>query len=253
MEQPVSMPWSAPAFTRPPHGWKGVRSVVFPFAPDPEEAMRIMPPEMGLSPGPGLITMLSYPQTEIIHPFKELVVMIPVRVGDVEGNYIPYIYVTTDEALIPGREIAGFPKKIADIEWERDGDTFAGSVTRWGVEILRIDGTITGPMPDNLMESQGELAGKPVLNYKLIPGPAGEIEIEEITSVTLDVVPHEAEIGTATVRGDDSDLDPVARLVPGSEGILIAMMSDNTIPAGSVLRRIDRATAPEAEHAGTHA
>ncbi|MCE7884142.1 MAG: hypothetical protein DYH08_09830 [Actinobacteria bacterium ATB1] len=226
MEQPVSMPWSAPAFTRPPHGWKGVRSVVFPFAPDPEEAVRIMPPEMELSPGPGLIAMLSYPQTEIIHPFKELVVMIPVRVGDVEGNYIPYIYVTTDEALIPGREIA----------------LAMGPV-----------GTITGPMPDNLMESQGELAGKPVLNYKLIPGPAGEIEIEEITSVTLDVVPHEAEIGTATVRGDDSDLDPVARLVPGSEGILIAMMSDNTIPAGTVLRRIDRATAPEAEHAGTHA
>src|SRR5512139_2001540 len=136
MTQPISMPWAAPAFTLPPHHWPGVRLIVVPFVPKPGAVERILPPGMEAADGPGMITMLTYPQTPIIHPFKELVVMLPVRVGNVEGNYVPYIYVTTDEALIPGRELCGFPKLLADIVWERDGDRFRGSATRWGTRIL---------------------------------------------------------------------------------------------------------------------
>jgi acetoacetate decarboxylase len=102
----------------------------FPFAPRPGAVERILPPGMEPAEGMGLVTLLSYPQTDIIHPFKELVVMVPVRVDDTLGNYVPYIYVTTDEALIPGREIAGFPKKLAEVAWEREGDRFRGSATR---------------------------------------------------------------------------------------------------------------------------
>jgi acetoacetate decarboxylase len=240
MSQPISMPWSAPVFPPPPHHWPGVRLVVFPFLPKPGAVERILPPGMTPGDGPGLITMLTYPQTPIIHPFKELVVMVPVRVGNVEGNYVPYIYVTTDEALIPGREIAGFPKKIADVVWERDGDRFRGSATRWGKRILSLEGMITGPMPAEMAAAQSEGARRPSINYKLVPGPAGEIEIEEITAVQLEVVPHQVEMGSAQVRCEPSEWDPVSELVPDSEGPLIAMVSDNTIPAGRVLQRIER-------------
>ena len=140
MAQPISMPWSAPVFPELPHRWKGVRMAAFPFAPRPGAVERILPPGMEPAEGMGLLTLLSYPQTDIIHPFEELVVMVPVRVDDTLGNYIPYIYVTTDEALIPGREIAGFPKKLAEVTWEREGDRFRGSATRWGKRILQVEG-----------------------------------------------------------------------------------------------------------------
>jgi len=240
MTLPISMPWSAPVFPPPPHGWKGVRVAVFPFAPCAEEVARILPPGIEPADGLGLVTMLSYPQSDILHPFKELVVMVPVRVGTTLGNYVPYIYVTTDEALIPGREIAGFPKKLADITWERDGNAFRGTVTRWGTTILTLEGTLEAPMPPELAQAQAEAARRPAINYKLIPGPAGEIEIEEITAVELEVVPREAELGRGRVRCEPSADDPVAALVPPSEGMLVVMLSDNTIPAGTVLERIDR-------------
>jgi acetoacetate decarboxylase len=226
-----------------------VRVIVFPFLPAAGAVENILPPGMEPGDGPGLITMLSYPQTEIIHPFKELVVMVPVKVGDVEGNYVPYIYVTTDEALIPGREIAGFPKKIADVVWERDRDRFTGSATRWGKRILSLEGTIQGPMPPEIAAAQAGAARRPAINYKLIPGPAGEIEIEEITAVELDIVQREVEMGFGRVRCEASELDPLAALIPESEGPMVAIVSDNTIPAGRVLRRIDR-TAPAAESGG---
>ena len=153
---------------------------------------------------------------------------------------MPHIYVTTDEALIPGREIAGFPKLIADVRWERDGNHFQGSATRWGKKILSLEGTVDAPMPAEMAAAQGEAARRPAINYKLIPGPAGEIEIEEITAVDIDVQTRSAEIGRGRVHCEASADDPVAELVPDSEGPMIVLLSDNTIPAGRVLERIER-------------
>jgi acetoacetate decarboxylase len=239
MTFPISMPWSAPAFSRPPHAWKGVGMAVFPFTPRPEALRKVLPPGIEPAEGQGMITMLCYPQSEI-HPFNELVVLVPVRVGATRGNYVPYIYVTTDEALIAGREIAGFPKLIADVRWERDGGRFRGSATRWGQEILRLEGNIDAPLPPELAVAQGQASRAPTINYKLIPGPGGEIEVEEITAVDLELEPRAAEIGRGRVRCDPSAHDPLAELVPESEGPLIMLLSDNTIPPGRVLQRIER-------------
>jgi acetoacetate decarboxylase len=227
-------------FGQLPHRWRGVRVAALPFTPRPGALERILPPGMEPADGPGFVTLLSYPATEFQHSFEEAVVMAPVRVDETLGNYIPYIYVTTDEALIPGREIAGFPKKLAEVAWGRDGDRVHGSVTRWGKRILSIEGRIQGPMPEAPAPGAGPGPGAPALNYKLIPGPAGEVEIEEITKVQIDVVPREQEIGQARIRCEPSDFDPVADLVPEAEGAMVVMLSDNTIPAGEVLKQVKR-------------
>jgi acetoacetate decarboxylase len=238
MSQPISMPWSAPVFPPLPHRWQGVRMAVIPFTPRPGSVERILPPGMETAEGPGMLTLLSYPPNETQHAFNEFVLLVPVRVDDTLGSYVPHIYVNTDEALIPGREIAGFPKLLADVEWERDGSRFRGSVTRWGVRIFSVEGEIRGPMPEQAGAATGP--GGPSLNYKLIPDASGGIAIEEITKTQLEIVPREREIGQARFRSDPSDWDAVADIVPEGEGPLIVMLSDNTIPAGEVLKQIKR-------------
>lgn len=245
MSDPISMPWSAPVFPAPPHSWKGVDVAAFTFVPDSDGLAEILPPGIEPAAGLGMITMLSYPPSEIIRPFKELVVLVPVEVDGVAGNYIPHIYVTTDEALIAGREIAGYPKLIAEIEWERDGDSFHFSAARWGTTFLEVDGQISGEAPPGMEEMQAEAASKPTFNYKIIPGPAGEIETEEITETYLEVKPTKVEIGTAKLTTTPAEGAPVAKVVPSSEGMLIVLKSDNVIPAGKVLKRItDRIAVP---------
>jgi acetoacetate decarboxylase len=49
--------------------------------------------------------------------------------GDM-GYYIPYIYVTNDAAMAAGRELAGAPKKMADIRLETEYDYIQGVVER---------------------------------------------------------------------------------------------------------------------------
>ena len=244
MAEPWSMPWSAPVFPQPPHSWQGVREVVLPFQPDPDAVAAMLPPPLEPAEGPGILTMLTYPwgAPQRIHPFNEAVVMVPVRLGDLVGNYVPYIYVTTDEALIAGREAAGWPKKIADITWERDGDRFTGSVTRWGTTIIEVTGDLSAPSAsdDSLLGALLTGGQRPTLNYKLIPGPGLEVEIEEITSSQLEIVPSDVVVGTGTIRTASSEDDPVGALVPASAGPLVAMVSDNTIPLGEVVHRVDR-------------
>lgn len=248
MPDPITFPWQSPLFPPPPHSWRGVEMMVFPFAPEPAQVAAILPPGLDARDGMGLVTMLSYPPGDGtgIHPFREAVVMVPVTCdaaggnadGNAEGNYVPYIYVTTDEALVAGREIAGWPKKLADITFERDGASFRGSVTRWGETLLTLEGTLTGPAPDDLLEMQGAAASTPTLNYKLIPDPAGEVVIEQITSSRLEIVPRRMELGTGRLTTASSDADPLGRLVPASEGPLVALLSDNTIPAAEVVKEL---------------
>ena len=80
---------------------------------------------------------------------------------------------------------------------------------------------------------------RPTFNYKLIPGPGEEIEVKEITSSTLEIAPSEMAVGTGRLRTSSSEDDPVAALVPGADGALVTMVSDNTIPLGEVVHRID--------------
>ena len=244
MTQPISMPWSKPIFPPLPHSWRGVRIAALPFAPRPGSVERILPPGMEPAEGPGMLTLLCYPASDFqLHPFNEFVVMVPVRVDDVVGTYIPHIYVNTDEALIPGREIAGFPKLLADVQWEREGASFRGSVTRWGECIFEVEGELQGPLPEAVANAQREGVSRPSLNYKLIPDPAGGIAIEEITKTQLEIVPREQEIGQARFRARSTPWDALADVVPDAEGPLIVVLSDNTIPAGETLKQIKRGAA----------
>lgn len=242
MTEPVSMPWAAPVFPVPPHSWKGVRTAVLPFEPDSDAVRAILPPGLEPGDGPGLVTMLCYGwgHEPRIHPFNEAVVLVPVRCDGQDGNYVPFIYVTTDEALIAGREAAGWPKKLAEISWERDGDHFRGSVTRWGETILSVEGEL-GADPPAGFDATALMTGaaRPTFNYKLIPGPGDEIEVEEITSTTLEIVPKAVEMGAAVLSAASSPTDPVATVVPSTACALVVLESDNTIPLGTVVRRID--------------
>jgi len=56
-----------------------------------------------------------------------------IMVKDIHGEmgyYIPYIYVTNDAAMAAGRELAGAPKKIADIKLENKSDYIEGTLER---------------------------------------------------------------------------------------------------------------------------
>ncbi len=59
-----------------------------------------------------------------------------------EGTYLVTMPMTTEQAVVPGRETFGEPKKIAEIDFERDGDALSSSVSRMGMTYLSVKGTV---------------------------------------------------------------------------------------------------------------
>jgi len=55
-----------------------------------------------------------------------------------EGDYLVTMPMTTEQAVVPGRETFGEPKKIADISFERGDDAVAASVSRMGLTYLSV-------------------------------------------------------------------------------------------------------------------
>jgi acetoacetate decarboxylase len=75
---------------------------------------------------------------------------------------------TTEQAVVGGRETFGEPKKLADISLTRDGDAVRGSFTRMGTTFLEIAGRVTGeaaPTTDRTRTS---------FYFKFLPSPSGK-------------------------------------------------------------------------------
>ncbi len=64
-------------------------------------------------------------------------VVVPARYGDLTGGHVLYEYVTTDDAMAGGREVWGYPKKMAAVTFdEAPGGTINATVTRLGNRLI---------------------------------------------------------------------------------------------------------------------
>jgi acetoacetate decarboxylase len=74
-------------------------------------------------------------------------VNVPARHGDVVGRYALALPMSSEAAVIGGRETFGEPKKLAEIRLEREGKDLRGTVTRNGITYLEMNGRVVETLP----------------------------------------------------------------------------------------------------------
>lgn len=80
-----------------------------------------------------------YPRTNFGSVYNEAAVFFNVQYAGEEGSYCLMMHVTEDMALILGRELFGYPKKIAEeISLDVTSDGLKGKCVRRGVEVISI-------------------------------------------------------------------------------------------------------------------
>ncbi|MBB3037088.1 acetoacetate decarboxylase family protein [Hoyosella altamirensis] len=103
------------------------------------------------------------------------------------GIHCPWMILDDDAALILGREVLGYPKKLGSIDWSIDGDAIKATATRRGTTLIEMHGTL-GVVIDNAPPILGRphrnVVGS-VLPYMVAFTP-GEHAIE-VRSANLDV------------------------------------------------------------------
>ncbi|WP_334074161.1 MULTISPECIES: acetoacetate decarboxylase family protein [Paenibacillus] len=87
-----------------------------------------------------------YPRTSFSLPYSEAALFVLADYHGEVGTYCLSMPISDDVAMGLGREICGFPKKIADIEMKKDGNLVEGTVRRHGIDFFRVRAHLNGKM-----------------------------------------------------------------------------------------------------------
>jgi acetoacetate decarboxylase len=212
-----SMPPWAPLFPKPPYFYKDTALMIFKYVTN-DSAARLAPDVVDLvdPPTAGLV-FASYPSSNL-GPYDEVVLYLDVVFKGQPFQFAAFLYVTTDAAMAAGREMGGYPKKIARIEFLPGPDRTAVMERPSGLRIC------TGTMrPEERLfpDPDPQRAAGPllplVLNYltlRLVPSPQLNqpptvMELIE-THWTIDCTEVWTGPGSCQLTGA-SELDPLHR------------------------------------------
>jgi hypothetical protein len=107
-------------------------------------------------------------------PYNELLTVIPCLHDGQMWLYVPLIYVTNDAALAGGREIGGWPKKLAKIDFDRVGDEYRCTLERHGERLASVRMTIGGPLFSTPLPADKTVSLPDPYNMTLpLPPPTG--------------------------------------------------------------------------------
>ncbi len=140
--------------TEPTRG-EGEAVVPFPACPrlevtyltDPDALAGALPPPLGPPPKPRV--HVRFTRIEVNGHVHEHVCsfLVDAMYRGTLGQHCLVMPIDLADAIAPSRERYGEPKKLAHLEFTRDGNHIHASVTRQGVTIIEVDGDVTGALP----------------------------------------------------------------------------------------------------------
>ncbi|HEX3898070.1 MAG TPA: acetoacetate decarboxylase family protein [Mycobacteriales bacterium] len=144
-------------------------TLVATYETDPEAIAAVLPPP--LSPPAEPLVRLTIATVDLGRGYPVFgagTFAVHARHEGVDGDYALVMPMTTEQAVVGGRETFGEPKKLAEIGLDRSGDDVRGHFTRMGTTFAEITGRVTGevePSPDRTRTS---------FYLKFLPSPTGK-------------------------------------------------------------------------------
>ncbi|MFW9965420.1 MAG: acetoacetate decarboxylase family protein [Candidatus Sifarchaeia archaeon] len=207
------------------------------FVTTREAIERVLPPP--LEPGDTLgasAYVAEFHRPNFCPPYNEAAVFVPCKYNGEEGSYCLAMPVNNDIAMIGGREIYGYPKKIADsISVTREGNNVHGVCVRRGIPIIEIKGALTevleegGPTsPHFVVKSMLDEKGVGVYSKPVLMRQQNIVELPKI------------EIGEGAVSFGESKYDPLHE-IPVKEVMMVSYSENATIimPPGNPILEIN--------------
>jgi acetoacetate decarboxylase len=204
-----SMPSTSPFYPEPPFYFENNKIISVIFTTTKEALRELVPAPLVPNPqnlGYIYIGILNVPQRGV---YKEAGIGIPAFFGEKIGNYLLYLYLDEAFAIVPGREIWGWPKKDAEIAFIEEKDAYEAKVRRYGTTIigLSLDNLeVVQPIPDS--------SNTPNFNLKIIPSVKknNPPDVLQLTSSTVISKKKALFQGKANLVFNSSPDDPLSKL-----------------------------------------
>ncbi len=183
---------------------------------DPRVARRFVPfpLTMGRAPTATIFTAF-FPKNSFGSVYREAGVFFHVRHGFRRVIFCPWMIVDDDVALITGRELLGYPKKLGEIDWSlearasgaEEGARIHGVASRRGAELITMRGTLGAKVA-----SAPPVLGRPHRNVR---GPMG-LAVPKLLAFTPHEVPIEVREANITLTVGGSERDPLHEMGLGA-------------------------------------
>jgi acetoacetate decarboxylase len=211
----------------------GGEMVSIEFVTRQEIVERLLPPGLASPPQPTGIAYVGRWSHSNAGPFEGGAVYLRARHGDLEGDYCLAMPMSTERAILFGREMLGEPKKLCTVAFERDGKRVRGQLLRGGRPIVAIEGTLSQPVPVQRFESAA-------FHYKYSHRVDGR-GLEHDPLLVRVVVRHElrrAEAGAGSLRLGSTPHDPLGEIEVVKVGSVL-YAEGNLRGQASVVARVD--------------
>ena len=229
-----AMPLTSPAFPPGPYRFKNREFLIVTYRTDPEALRAVVPEPLQFTDAIVKYEFIRMPDSTGFGDYTESGQVIPVTFNGVAGGYVHSMYLNDEAPIAGGRELWGFPKKLASPKFSVETDTLLGTLDYGSVRVA----TATMGYKHSTLDAEKIKAGMLAPNYllKIIPHVDGTPRICELVEYFLeDVTIKGAWTGPAALELAHHALAPVARL-PVLEVISgTHILSDMTLGMGRVI------------------
>lgn len=188
-----------------------VSQVVIDYKTDPELAAAILPPPLEAR-GDGLMRVvlsqvaMHISENQTMH-IGSGVFGVHCNYQSQQGYYVVTMPMSSEAAVIGGREMYGEPKKIAEIEFNKIGNHVSSSISRHGLTYISFEGDIGDKIEAKTIDDKAFV-------FKAFPSVSGMgLEYEpQLMQLNLSRKQRECYAINGELILSDSPLDPVADL-----------------------------------------
>lgn len=207
--KPKGQPFLKPLYGFPPYQYTGDVVLMIVYETDEAAIREVLPRE--LEPLPGNVVAMCFfvcPAVTGIGPHTFTMPCIPVRYGDYQGQFVPYLYTSTDVSLAAYREGQGWPAVFGDTGIKDLGQgNLTARVVRNGREVMRASATVGG-------DKITTLDFLPIILYKEIPNIDGtDCDVAYFMTSTSKLTNLDFQAGSGELSFTERD-DPISRLKP---------------------------------------
>lgn len=229
-----AMPLTSPAFPPGPYRFVNREFLIVTYRTDLDALRAVVPEPLQVSEPIVKYEFIRMPNSTGFGDYTETGQVIPVTFEGVAGGYVHSMYLNDEAPIAGGRELWGFPKKLASPKVAVESDTVVGTLDYGSVRVATLTMGYKHRALDTAKVREGLLAPNYLL--KIIPHVDGSARICELVRYFLeDVAVKGAWTGPAALELAHHALAPVAQL-PVREVISgTHILTDMTLGLGSVI------------------
>ena len=233
-ERAFAMPLTSPAYPCGPYRFYNREFFIITYRTDPDALKEVIPAPLEFNEPVVKYEFIRMPDSTGFGDYTESGQVIPVSFRGEKGGYVHAMYLDSEPPIAGGRELWGFPKKLASPSLKVEKETLLG-LLRYGqvpVAVATMGYKHRALANDKVRES----LEAPNYLLKIIPHVDGSPRICEIVRYScVDVVVKGAWEGPAALELFHHALAPVAALPVLKVLSAVHILSDLTLNLGTVV------------------